>query len=196
MSEDGVIGERPNGGALDRASFGEEGVVGQDKEDWGEGAALLDPALNRDKGSNPAREEGPDSDISHQAANNVYNPGGHAYLEKYQEEVIVVDTVKGLGCVNEEVVMLSLAVEVGIVVISELEYVVPPQPSPNEPFLTGVRNVVDSRHDRVGDKPRHDPIGGIVDSDGAGSVDSGGAVLWEDTEVPEVKVFWGGDARR
>ena len=80
MGEDRVVGKRPDGRARDTANIREEGVIGDNKKEGREGAALLNASADGDGDSDPALQVGPDADIGHKTANDVDNPVGHAYL--------------------------------------------------------------------------------------------------------------------
>ena len=120
VGQNSVVGERPDDGSSNGRSLGKEGAVSQNKEKGGEGAALLHTSVNGDGDLNPARENGANTGFQHQPANDVDDPAGHVDLFQNSKEVVVIDAVKGLSCVNEQKVVLLLFVELVVVSVGEL----------------------------------------------------------------------------
>ena len=84
--------------------------------------------------------------------------------------------------------MLFVVIEFIIVHAGELLYIILPQSPFYKPLLPGISNGVHRFHYDVGYDRGKEAIFGVVDGDGAGTLNCGGVVLGEDVKESEVKL--------
>jgi hypothetical protein len=169
----------------------EEGVVGDDEEEGGEGTSLFDASVNIDpvcqltpeKGGNLDRGEGPFDEVP--------EPRGKFSFSKDVVDPGVVDRVKGLGGVEEEEEAVKLFRDSFVKEGVNVSSVIPTIFAREETFLSRIDEVDHCSHDATSNARGEQPIVSIRDTKGTSVRHEARELFGEEEKKAEVEALRG-----
>jgi hypothetical protein len=158
------------GAAFDHGDAAKKHIVADDKQERGEGAALLDAAGDVDPDGCRALEAGLDSGAVKEAADEGDEPVWEASALERRHDEAVVHRVEGLGGVHEENEEVVLAFPFHCLVVSLVEVadVIFEDALRDEALLGRMQGIVEAGGNGSDDGLGDDSVFGVGDGDGAG----------------------------
>jgi len=123
-----------------------KGIVGNDEEEGGERAPLLDPSKNVSV-SQLSPKKGSNLDSRERPLDKVLEPSGEANLIENMADPIVIDRVKGFGGIKEEKNPVEPFGDGCVEKAVDSNNVIPTVFTCQEPLLRGIDVGIHSRHD-------------------------------------------------
>ena len=151
--------------------------------------------LNPPSDVNPVRKlptkKGGNTDRGKRSFNEVPEPEWEAGNDKNMGNPVMVNGVKGLGCVKEEEKLVLFRLDSFIKVRVNVNNVIGTLLAGQKTFLGGVNEMINGWHDASGHAGGKDPVVRVGDAEGAGVGKKAGELFGEEEEKTMVKAFRG-----
>ena len=161
-----VVSEREALDAFLERKKVKQGVVGDDEEERGEGAPLLDPPQNVDPVSQLPPEEGSHLDRRERTPHKVLEPSGEVDFVKDVADPLMVDGVEGFGSVEQKEDPIVLLANSRVKKTIDRFYVVTTTRPYQKTFLGGVNVGANTWHDAAGNGRCQNAVVGVGDTQG------------------------------